>query len=101
MDGTLLDSEKLWAVSLRDTARWLGGELSASARAAVVGSNTADPLTVLFEDLGLVPEPTILAQARLVARTGELFASGLRPAVAGGRAVCAAPGGRSDGPPRW
>lgn len=79
MDGTLVDSEKLWTVSLRDTARWLGGELSAAARAAVVGSNMADTMVVLFDDLGLEPSPAAVARARdrLVRRTRELFAAGL------------------------
>lgn len=79
MDGTLLDSEKIWTVSLRDTAAWLGGELSPPAREAVVGSNMADTIVVLFEDLGLPQRPDRMARARaeLVRRTGELFAAGL------------------------
>jgi HAD superfamily hydrolase (TIGR01509 family) len=79
MDGTLVDSEKLWTVSLRDTAAWLGGELSAAGRAALVGSNMADTLAVLFDDLGLDPDLAAMARAReeLVRRTGELFAAGL------------------------
>ncbi|MGQ0573287.1 MAG: HAD family hydrolase [Pseudonocardia sp.] len=79
MDGTLVDSEKVWTVSLRDTARWLGGELSAAAREAVVGSNMADTLVVLFDDLALDPDPAAVAGARewLVRRTAELFAAGL------------------------
>lgn len=79
MDGTLVDSEKVWTVSLRDTARWLGGELSVAGREAVVGSNMADTLVVLFDDLGLAPDPLRMAAARewLVHRTGELFGGGL------------------------
>lgn len=79
MDGTLVDSEKVWTVSLRDTARWLGGELSAAAREAVVGSNMADTMVVLFDDLGLDPDPAAVVRARdeLVRRTGELFEAGL------------------------
>lgn len=79
MDGTLVDSEKVWTVSLRDTARWLGGELSAAGRDAVVGSNMADTLVVLFDDLRLAPDPESMAAARawLIRRTGELFAAGL------------------------
>ncbi|HEY9417166.1 MAG TPA: HAD family phosphatase, partial [Pseudonocardia sp.] len=37
MDGTLVDSEKLWDVSLAELARRLGGELSEESRAAMVG----------------------------------------------------------------
>jgi HAD superfamily hydrolase (TIGR01509 family) len=79
MDGTLVDSEKVWTVSLADTARWLGGELSVAAREAMVGSNMARTLVLMFDDLGLDPDPERMAQAEqwMTARTGELFAAGL------------------------
>lgn len=79
MDGTLVDSEKVWTVSLAETARALGGELSAAAREAVIGSNLPRTLTVMFDDLGLAPEPARLAEAErmILTRTGELFAEGL------------------------
>jgi HAD superfamily hydrolase (TIGR01509 family) len=79
MDGTLVDSEKIWTISLADTARWLGGELSAEAREAMVGSNMARSLGLMFDDLGLEPDPERLvrAAAHLTDRTGELFAAGL------------------------
>lgn len=79
MDGTLVDSEKVWTVSLAETARWLGGELSAPAREDMVGSNMARSLVILFDDLGLVHDPVRMAEAErwLTARTGELFAAGL------------------------
>jgi HAD superfamily hydrolase (TIGR01509 family) len=79
MDGTLVDSEKVWTVSLADTARRLGGELSAPAREAMVGSNMPRSLGILFDDLGLPHEADRLAAAErwLTARTGELFAAGL------------------------
>jgi HAD superfamily hydrolase (TIGR01509 family) len=79
MDGTLVDSEKVWSVSLADTARWLGGELSAAAREAMVGSNMARTLVLMFDDLGLDPDPARMTAAEqwMTARTGELFAAGL------------------------
>jgi HAD superfamily hydrolase (TIGR01509 family) len=79
MDGTLVDSEKVWSVSLAETARRLGGELSAAAREAMVGSNMARTLVLLFDDLGLDPDPDrmVHAQRWLTVRTGELFAAGL------------------------
>jgi HAD superfamily hydrolase (TIGR01509 family) len=79
MDGTLVDSEKVWSISLRDTAAWLGGELSRAAREDMVGSNMARTLGLLFDDLGLEREPSRMAQAGrwMNARTGELFAEGL------------------------
>ena len=51
MDGTLVDSEKVWTVSLADTARWLGGELSAEAREAMVGSNMARTLVLMIPSM--------------------------------------------------
>jgi HAD superfamily hydrolase (TIGR01509 family) len=79
MDGTLVDSEKVWTVSLADTARWLGGELSADAREAMVGSNMARSIALMFDDLDLEPDQERMAQAAqyLTDRTGELFAAGL------------------------
>lgn len=79
MDGTLVDSEKVWTVSLQDTARALGGALSPAAREAVVGSNMARTLVVLLDDLGLTQDRERLADAEriLTRRTGELFADGL------------------------
>jgi HAD superfamily hydrolase (TIGR01509 family) len=79
MDGTLVDSEKVWTVSLVDTARWLGGELSTAARAAMVGSNMARTLVLMFDDLGVERDPVRMAQAEkwMTARTEELFAAGL------------------------
>lgn len=79
MDGTLVDSEKVWTISLAATAQWLGGEVSAEAREAMVGSNMARSIALMFDDLGLDPAPERMAQAAryLTDRTGELFAAGL------------------------
>lgn len=79
MDGTLVDSEKLWDISLHDLARYLGGELSASARAAMVGSSMSRTLEIMFDEVGRQPEPTALADAArwLSRRTEELFLAGL------------------------
>ena len=57
LDGTLIDSEKVWDVSLADTIRWLGGELSPRTRAAVVGLLEPGRIGVeLSEELQLHPE---------------------------------------------
>ncbi len=79
MDGTLVDSEKLWTISIAETARRLGGELSASARAAMVGSDMAATLDILFDDLGLARDRAHQDEAAdwMSRRTGELFAAGL------------------------
>ncbi len=79
MDGTLLDSEKVWDVSLADLAAHLGGVLTGATRQAMVGSNMVTSLGLLFADLGLAPEPAELTAAGtwLTARTAELFDAGL------------------------
>ena len=79
MDGTLVDSEKVWTVSLAEAARALGGELSATAREDIIGSNLTRTLGIMFDDLGLPHEPQEMERTRrrILARTGELFADGL------------------------
>lgn len=79
MDGTLVDSEKVWTVSLADTARALGGELSAAAREAIIGSNLPRTLGIMFDDLGLPHDADRMAEAErlILRRTGELFREGL------------------------
>lgn len=79
MDGTLVDSEKVWTVSLADAARALGGSLSTGAREAIIGSNLPRTLEIMFADLGLALDAARLAEARrlILDRTGELFADGL------------------------
>jgi HAD superfamily hydrolase (TIGR01509 family) len=79
MDGTLVDSEKVWTVALVEVSRDLRRELSPAARAAIVGSSVPRTLRILFDDLELPHDPEVMAAAgeRIVARTGELFAGGL------------------------
>ncbi len=76
MDGTLLDSEKMWDVALHDLAASLGGTLSADARRAMVGSNMRDSVALLHSDVGVDADPAASA-AFLSARTTELFRTGL------------------------
>ncbi|MBV9315199.1 MAG: HAD family phosphatase [Pseudonocardia sp.] len=80
MDGTLVDSEKLWDVTLAELAEHLGGRLSAATRAAMVGRAINDTLALTFQEVGLVPTPDALAEAGrwLTERTGQLFATDLR-----------------------
>jgi HAD superfamily hydrolase (TIGR01509 family) len=76
MDGTLLDSEKVWDVALDDLATWLGGELSASARRRMVGSSLARSVAILHGDLGIEADPES-SGAYLTERTAELFRTAL------------------------
>ena len=76
MDGTLIDSEKVWDVSLDDTARWLGGQLSSRARERMVGSSMGRSVAILHDDLGVDADPEASA-AFLTQRTAELFSAPL------------------------
>jgi HAD superfamily hydrolase (TIGR01509 family) len=74
MDGTLLDSEKLWDVALADLAEWLGGELSTAARDRMVGSSLARSVAILHADLGVEADPES-SGCYLTERMAELFAT--------------------------
>ncbi|HEX3790146.1 MAG TPA: HAD family phosphatase [Pseudonocardiaceae bacterium] len=79
MDGTLVDSEKLWSIALYELADHLGGTLSDEARASLIGSNMDHTLRVLLTEVGLEPAEGPLAEAEkwLNERTTELFRAGL------------------------
>ena len=79
MDGTLLDSEKIWDIPLYEAAERLGGRLSLPARQAMVGSNVPTTLDILFTDLGLVPDEADLADtaAFIDKRMAELMSGPL------------------------
>jgi len=55
MDGTLLDSEKLWDIAVAEFTRGLGFEITPEARESTLGNATADALRKLF-DFAQVPE---------------------------------------------
>ena len=86
MDGTLVDSEQIWSISLGDLANHLGGDLSLPAREAMVGTNMPVSVRLLFADLGLEPDQGQMAEAIdwLAERTAQLFAGPLplRPGAA-------------------
>jgi HAD superfamily hydrolase (TIGR01509 family) len=65
MDGTLVDSEKLWDVALYEAAEWLGGTLTEEQRLTLMGSNMDATSAYLLEVTG--HEPT----AEKIAATGE------------------------------
>ena len=76
MDGTLVDTERLWGIALGELAEHLGGKLSAEARAAIVGTNSWETMRLLFADLDmeLTPESFAEADKWLETRMHELFA---------------------------
>ncbi|MER5394029.1 HAD family phosphatase [Saccharopolyspora sp. NPDC002686] len=79
MDGTLVDSEKLWTIALDDYAAHRGGELTDATREAMVGSNMTRSMKMLLTDVGVpATEDEIAAAAGWVAdRMAELFKQGL------------------------
>ena len=76
MDGTLLDSEKLWDVALEDLATALGGDLSPRARQRMVGSSLARSIAIMHGDLGIDADPES-SGAYLTERAAELFRTAL------------------------
>ncbi|MFF3866249.1 HAD family hydrolase [Micromonospora sp. NPDC001898] len=78
MDGTLVDSEKLWDVALRELAAEYGGVLSAAARRSMVGTSMADSMRILHEDLGQPHRDALVSAAWIDVRILELFRTGLR-----------------------
>lgn len=76
MDGTLLDSEKLWDIGVRELAEELGGRMSDTLRHALIGADGPTALRILFEGLGLPPDPAAMTAAGvwLERRVTELMA---------------------------
>jgi HAD superfamily hydrolase (TIGR01509 family) len=77
MDGTLVDSEKLWDIGLHELARRYGARLSDAARLAMVGTDMPRTMELLVEDLGRPDLDTVEASAWLGARVAELFVTDL------------------------
>ncbi|MGA8116936.1 MAG: HAD family phosphatase [Actinocatenispora sp.] len=77
MDGTLVDSEKVWTVALNELADRLGGRLSDEARARMVGTNMSQSMTILHVDIGCTDLDPTVSVDWLETRMGELFAAGL------------------------
>ncbi|NIH80536.1 HAD family hydrolase [Amycolatopsis viridis] len=79
MDGTLVDSEKLWDVALYECAEWLGGTLSTEQRLTLVGSNMDATASYLLTVTGHEPAPAAVARtgAWIRDRTANLFADEL------------------------
>ena len=84
MDGTLVDSEKVWEIALHELAARAGGELSPQARAAMVGGSMATSMRIFREDLGQPDRPEEPDVAWLTSRVFDLFREGLvwRPGAA-------------------
>src|SRR3954451_3038426 len=79
MDGTLVDSEKLWDVSLAELYQKLGGTLTPAVRASMGGSVAENTMRIVYTDLGLELDLHAMAKSSrwLNDRTAELFEGGL------------------------
>jgi HAD superfamily hydrolase (TIGR01509 family) len=79
MDGTLLNSEVIWDVSLADLATEYGGVLSRATRESLVGSNVERTIRTVFAEVGAEINDDSVREgaAWLTKRTGELFSAGL------------------------
>lgn len=77
MDGTLIESEQLWAISLQQLAAEYGGALSEEARVTMVGTDMVASMRIFRDDLGLPGLDYAASAGRLVELTEALFADGL------------------------
>ncbi|CRZ13851.1 phosphoglycolate phosphatase [Mycolicibacterium neworleansense] len=79
MDGTLVDSEKLWDIAMHALYARMGGVLTAEVRESTVGGSSETVMRIVYDDLGLEPDPAAMAASAdwLHDYTGELFEQGL------------------------
>ena len=79
MDGTLVDSEKLWDVAINELYSRRGRVLAPEIRDATVGGSADGVIRIVFDDLGLDPNPEQMAEVAdwMHDYVGELFAAGL------------------------
>lgn len=79
MDGTLVDSEKLWDVSLSAFYESFGAAMSHETRAALVGASAQDTMVAAYTELGLRHDAEAMAESirRLHDHTAALFDDGL------------------------
>ncbi|MBA4856351.1 HAD family hydrolase [Nocardia farcinica] len=96
MDGTLLDSEKLWDIAVRELAVELGTEMTDEVRHALVGASGPNALRILFDGLGVDPTTEALREVAdfLERRVGDLMTGPIpwRPGAADALALVRAAG---------
>ncbi len=77
MDGTLVDSERVWGIALSELAVHAGGTLSEQARLAMVGTSMTRSMQLFREDLGQPDRPEAPDVRWIGDRVHELFSAGL------------------------
>lgn len=100
LDGTILDSEKLWDIPLYELTEKLGGQLSMATRQAMVGTNVMVTLRLLYAEVGIpdpTPEQVADSAAWMERRMAEVFRGDLpwRPGAADALAMVRAAGFRT------
>jgi HAD superfamily hydrolase (TIGR01509 family) len=78
MDGTLLDSERVWDVGLRELAQSYGGVLSDAARLAMVGGSMDTSMAILHTDIAQPWRDAGASAEWLIRRMAELYQTELR-----------------------
>jgi HAD superfamily hydrolase (TIGR01509 family) len=76
MDGTLVDSEKIWQIGLEELAAHIGVDLEPSVRAAMVGTTTPEAMAILYAANGLTSRDAGEDGQWLEDRVLVLFAEG-------------------------
>lgn len=77
MDGTLIDSEKIWELALNELAERYGGVLTHQARLAMVGASSERTMAILLADLDQQWRDPVEGAQWLDARVLRLFAAEL------------------------
>lgn len=79
MDGTLVDSEKLWDIAMHALYARMGAVLTPEVRESTVGGSSESVMRIVYGDIGLDPDPVAMAESSdwLHDYTGELFEQGL------------------------
>jgi HAD superfamily hydrolase (TIGR01509 family) len=77
MDGTLVDSERVWDTGIEELAALLGGALDPEVRSRMVGTNEDASVVMLLESLGIPVTEAPHRQTWLRTRMKELFAQGV------------------------
>ncbi|MGB3443610.1 MAG: HAD family phosphatase [Actinophytocola sp.] len=100
LDGTILDSEKLWDIPLYELTEKLGGQLSSATRQAMVGTNVMVTLRLLYTEVGIPdpsPEQVADGAAWIDRRMAEVFRQDLpwRPGAVAALATVRAAGFRT------
>jgi len=79
MDGTLVDSEKLWDIAMQRLYAKFGSVMTPEIRERTIGGSAENVIRIVYADLGLPPDPVEMAGTAdwLHEVAGELFDAGL------------------------